>query len=365
VIRVAAITAGRDDPSSRFRIRQFLEPLRGLGIEAVEYRPWISKYARAPWQLTGLGAASRIVHAVAARRYDVAWLNRELVLGRETIERFIGQRRLLDVDDGIWLYGRAGFARRIAARCAGVIAGNDKIADHFRGATPRVWTVPTSVDTDVWSPAPAASTPPAAFASSGPPATFAAPAAWPTPPATPDPGTGFTIGWSGTHWNLSYLYAIEETLARFLADHAGAQLLVVCNRRPRFRQLPADRIQFQPWSPAVEVDALRRMSVAIMPLADDEWSRAKCATKMLCAMAVGLPVVVSPVGAAAEILRQGPLGLAADDADDWYDGLAHLAADSERRAAMGLAGRRVAVASYSLAEAVKQLAAIFHEVSRQ
>jgi glycosyltransferase involved in cell wall biosynthesis len=352
MIRVAAITAGRDDPSSRFRIRQFLAPLRGLGIEAVEYRPWISKYARTPWQLTGLGAVSRVVHAVAARRYDVAWLNRELVLGRETIERFMGERRLLDVDDGIWLYGRAGFARRIAARCAGVIAGNERIADHFRGATPRVWTVPTSVDTDVWKPAPAALPSPAS-------------AATPAAPCSPAPPAAFTIGWSGTHWNLSYLYAIEETLARFLADHAGAQLLVVCNRRPRFRRLPADRVQFQPWSPAVEVDVLRRMSVAIMPLADDEWSRAKCATKMLCAMAVGVPVVVSPVGAAAEILRQGPLGLAARDAGDWYDGLAHLAADPERRAAMGLAGRRVAVASYSLAAAVQQLAAIFREVSGQ
>jgi len=356
MIRVAAITASRDDPSSRFRIRQFLAPLRELGIEAVEYRPWISKYARGPLQLTGLGAASRVVHAIAARRYDVTWLNRELVTGRQTIERFMGGRRLLDVDDAIWLHGRADFARRIAARCAGVIAGNPSIAEHFRGAAPRVWTVPTAVDTDVWSPAPAT---PSTHTTSAMPAASAA-----APTASTD-GEAFTVGWSGTHWNLPYLYAIEETLARFLADHAGARLLVVCDRRPRFGRLPAGRVQFQRWSPAVEVDALRRMSVGIMPLQDDEWGRAKCATKMLCAMAVGLPVVVSPVGAAAEILRQGPLGFAAQDPDGWYDSLAQLCADPERRAAMGLAGRRVAVASYSAAETAKRLAAIFGEVSRQ
>jgi len=355
MIRVAAITASRDDPSSRFRVRQFLAPLRELGIEAVEYRPWISKYGRGPLQLTGLGAVSRVVHAIAARRYDVTWLNRELVTGRQTIERFMGGRRLLDVDDAIWLHGRPDFARRIAARCAGVIAGNPSIAEHFRGAAPRVWTVPTAVDTDVWSPAPPAAATPAT------PATSASPAA----PAASTSGEAFTIGWSGTHWNLPYLYAIEETLARFLADHAGARILVVCDRRPSFRRLPAGRVHFQRWSPAVEVDALRRMSVGIMPLQDDEWGRAKCATKMLCAMAVGVPVVVSPVGAAAEILRQGPPGLAAHAPEDWYDGLAQLYAEPELRAAMGLAGRRVAVASHSAAETAKRLAAIFGEVSRQ
>jgi glycosyltransferase involved in cell wall biosynthesis len=348
MIRVAAITASRDDPSSRFRIRQFLAPLRELGIEAVEYRPWIGKYARGPLQLTGLGAASRVVHAFAARRYDVTWLNRELVTGHQTIERFMGGRRLLDVDDAIWLHGRPDFARRIAARCAGVIAGNARIADHFRGAAPRVWTVPTAVDTEVWKPAPGAG------AGEGLAAGNASAS-----------GEAFVIGWSGTHWNLPYLYAIEETLAGFMTDHAAARMLVVCDRRPRFRRLPAGRVDFQRWSPAIEVDALRRMSAAIMPLPDDEWGRAKCATKMLCAMAVGLPVVVSPVGAAAEILCQGPLGLAACRAEDWYDGLAQLCADPPRAAVMGRAGRRVAVERHSAAETAKLLAAIFSEVSRQ
>jgi glycosyltransferase involved in cell wall biosynthesis len=337
MIRVAALTGSRDDPSSRFRVRQFLAPLRRRGIETVEYRPWVSKFAGAPWQLTGLGAASRAVHALAARRYDLAWLNRELVTGRETIERFAGRRRLLDVDDAIWLHGRGSFARRIAAHCDGVIAGNEAIAEHFRPAARRLWIVPTVVDTDVWKPA---------------------------GPAAAD----FLIGWSGSRWNLPYLYAIEAPLARFLADHPAASLLVVCDRRPAFRRLPADRVRFLRWSPAVEVVALQQLSVGLAPLPDDEWTRAKCATKMLCAMAVGLPVIASPVGAAAEILRRGPVGLAArddGDGDDWYDGLAHLYAHPEERRAMGAVGRRVVEESYSVASAVEQLAAIFREVAQR
>jgi len=57
--------------------------------------------------------------------------------------------------------------------------------------------------------------------------------------------------------------------------------------------------------------------------------------------------------------------LAARRAEDWYDGLVQLCADPERAAAMGRAGRRVAVERYSAAETAKLLAAIFTEVSRQ
>jgi glycosyltransferase involved in cell wall biosynthesis len=336
MIRVAALTGSRNDPSSRFRVRQFLAPLRRLGIEAVECRPWLSKYAPGVLQLSGIGLASRVVHAWEARRFDIAWLNRELVTGHETIERLVGKRRLFDVDDAIWGHGRSNFARRIAAKCAGVIAGNERIAEYFRGWTPRVWTVPTTVDTDTWSPA----------------------------SRIADGETNsFIIGWSGTRWNLPYLEALEAPLARFLADHRDARLLVICDRRPRFRQLSPHQVVFQRWSPGAEVAGLRQASVAIMPLAKDEWSGAKCATKMLCGMALGLPVVVAPVGVAAEILERGQLGLAARCDDDWYAALSALRSDPAARASLGQHGREVVVRDFSLASALLELGAIFHEVA--
>ena len=332
MIRVAAMTSSRDDPSSRFRMRQFFQPLRRLGVEAVEYRPWISKYARAPLQLTGLGLASRVWGALAARRHDLVWLNRELITGHATLERFSGPRRLMDVDDAIWLRGRRDFARRIASRCHGVIAGNAAIAEHFRGVTPRIWIVPTAVDTDRWRP-------------------------------TGTAHAQFTVGWSGTAWNLPYVEAIEPALARFLHDHRDSRLLIVCDRPPSFPSLPDGQVEFRKWSPETEVDALQHMDVGLMPLPDTEWTRAKCALKMLCYMSVGLPVVVSPVGAAVEILKLAPAGIAAHGPDSWYDALATLYEDREGAAKMGGAGRGVAVEHYSVTRIAPRLAGIFTEVA--
>ncbi|MDQ6705030.1 MAG: glycosyltransferase [Acidobacteriota bacterium] len=335
MIRVAALTSSLNDPSSRFRMRQFFRPLGELGIQTVEYRPWVSKYAPSTMQLTGLTLASRVLAVLASRRYDITWLNRELMTGRETFERFAGRPLLFDVDDAIWLTGGSpDFARRIAARSAGVIAGNRVIADYFRPHAPRVWIVPASVDTALWKPAPHA------------------------------PCEHWTVGWSGTHWNLKYLYRIEKPLSRFLSDHRDARLRVVCDRRPEFQHLRDGQWSFVRWSPENEVSSMQVMNVGIMPLEDNPWTRAKCAMKMLCYLSVGLPAIVTPVGVADEILMAGanPIGLAAWDDDAWYQHLHSLYNNRAQASAMGIAGREAVIEHYSVERSAKQLAQIFADV---
>ena len=137
----------------------------------------------------------------------------------------------------------------------------------------------------------------------------------------------------------------------------------MCDRRPAFPSLPAGRVEFRKWAPQTEVDAVQQMDVGLMPLPDTEWTRAKCALKMLCYMSVGLPVVVSPVGAAAEILKLAPAGFAAHDGGGWYDALAALHEDREGAAKMGGVGRGVAVEHYSVTRIAPRLAGIFAEVA--
>ncbi|MEJ7712383.1 MAG: hypothetical protein WKF84_21640 [Pyrinomonadaceae bacterium] len=94
---------------------------------------------------------------------------------------------------------------------------------------------------------------------------------------------------------MKYVYAVEEPLADFLAERPDSELLIVCDRPPSFKRIPSQSWRYVPWSPANEVDLVREMDVGLMPLADTEWERGKCAFKMLSYMAVGRPVVVSPV----------------------------------------------------------------------
>src|SRR4051812_8241432 len=218
MIRVTALSSSRIDPSSRFRIRQFLGPLRRHGINVRESAPLLNKYRIEP--MPWLAAMTRVPGLLKSRFADVTWFSRELISGRKSLEGFAGGAKVMDVDDAIWLAYHNRFSERIASMCDGVIAGNNYIADHYRDWTPRVWVVPTSVDTERWKPAPKA-----------------------------NHSAEWVIGWSGTWSNLPYLLEIEEPLAEFLASRNSAKLLVVSDRRPHFARIPADRWEFVRWSP--------------------------------------------------------------------------------------------------------------------
>ena len=180
MIKVTALTASKVDPSSRFRIRQFIKPLHELGVEVSEHRPLINRYRIEP--LPWLALALRLPGLLASQFSDVAWLGRELVSGKATWEGWAGRKRVLDVDDAIWLpYESAyesDFSAEIARRCDGVIAGNHFLQQHYERIGTRVWLVPTSVDTEAWQP----------------------PGARPSRP--------WTVGWIGSWSNLKFLYEI-------------------------------------------------------------------------------------------------------------------------------------------------------------
>jgi glycosyltransferase involved in cell wall biosynthesis len=331
MIKVTALTASRIDPSSRFRIRQFIRPLRSLGVDVAEYRPILNRYKIEP--LPWLAMAMRAPGLAASRFSDVTWLGRELVSGRYSIERWAGKKRVFDVDDAIWLPYGSDFSEKIVWHSDGVIAGNNFLAQHYEKMGARVWLVPTSVDTEVWKP-------------------------------RNDNARGeWTIGWIGSWSNLQFLYGIEEPLAEFLAEHPEARFLVVCDREPAFPKLPPGNWRYERWSIEGEVELVQQMDVGLMPLDDSEMARGKCGFKMLSYMSVGLPVIVSPVGVNKEILELDQIGVAAASGNAWYEALKRLFSDHQLGRRMGDAGRRVVQEHYSVSANAPRLANIFREVA--
>ena len=330
MIKVTALTASKVDPSSRFRIRQFIEPLKNLGIHVHEHRSLINRYRIEP--LPMLAMALRIPGLLASRLSDVTWLGRELVSGRSTFERFAGKKRVFDVDDAIWLPYKTDFSAQIARQCKGVIAGNRFLAEHYELAGAKVWLVPTSVDTKVWM------------------------------PADRQAGQPWTIGWIGSWSNLKFLYDIEGPLAQFLNEHSETRLLIVCDRRPSFEKIPDDKWLFQQWSAENEIRMVQQMDVGLMPLDDSELSRGKCGFKMLSYMSVGLPVIVTPVGVNQEILAYDEVGFPATSINDWYKALERLFTEDELGPRLGNSGRRVVEEHYSVTANAPKLAEIFREV---
>lgn len=346
---MTALVGAETQPSSRFRVHQHLPALAERGITVREVRPRIDRHAQLlppAWEarrvirwptravMHGLKVLSRGPDAWATWQGDLTWVQREMVPGIPSWEPLLKRPMVLDVDDAIWLSPPAGalMARTLGREARVVVAGNTYLAEWFGQVARDIRIVPTAVDTARFVPA---------ADEDGPP----------------------VVGWVGTASNLPFLEAIEPALAQVLAAVPEARLRVVSNRAPKFASLPAARVDYQPWTPEGEVRCFQGLTVGLMPLEDDPWTRGKCAFKMLQYMACGAAPVVSPVGMNADVLALGDVGRAARSLDEWASATLELLRDRDMAAKLGAEGRRVVEARYSARVVAQRLAEIFTEVS--
>jgi glycosyltransferase involved in cell wall biosynthesis len=224
-------------------------------------------------------------------------------------------------------------AQYAGRRASAIIAGNSYIADWFSSVNASVHIIPTAVD----------------------PSRFGLPVVYERSTHTP-----FIVGWTGTYVNFPHLYAIEKGLNHFLSTHDHTKLRIIADRPPVFSQISADKIDYIAWSRSTETAVLSTLSVGIMPLVDDAWTRGKCAYKMLQYMAASLPVVVSPVGMNLEVVEdlQGCC-LTATHAAQWSEALDFVYHHHQLARAWGQKGREVILQKYHVSIIAEKLAAVF------
>ncbi len=168
------------------------------------------------------------------------------------------------------------------------------------------------------------------------------------------------LGWIGSASTLPYLEALcpalEEIGQRF--DHVC--LHVVGAREFALTNMP---VETKAWSLDSEVGDLRLFDIGLMPIPDDVWTRGKGGYKLLQYMAVGLPVITSPVGINCQIVEDGKDGFWARAHGEWVERMADLVADAPLRRQMGQAGRAKMEDIYSLEKAREKLLALMGETA--
>jgi glycosyltransferase involved in cell wall biosynthesis len=342
-MKVAAFSCGWNYTSARFRVRQFIPDLAGHDISVREYIAPIYKHHEPRWHNPAWLAAIKVARpvalvpsVVASHRHDASWIQKEMIWGRDSLERFTKGPRMLDVDDAIW--AETPHSERAMASLAGnvdvVMAGNERIAEWFSPHAREVRIIYTAVDTDLFTPAPEGSV----------------------------PDRPFTIVWTGQKVTLQHLAVAEPALAEFMRRHDDVRFQSISDVEPTLASLPADRVTWYPWSPAVEVAHLQDADVGIMPLVDNENGRAKCAFKMLQYMGCGIPSVVTPIGMNLDVLKMADVGIGPTTTEEWVDAFESLHADRAAARAMGSEGRRLAVERFRRESIADDIAAVFREV---
>jgi glycosyltransferase involved in cell wall biosynthesis len=315
-------------------VHQLKKPLFNLGINVQEHLAYLNRSdtSKTTWGRAICKLATLPKRLRASRKADVTLLHKVLFGRFYTFEKLLSPPRLFDVDDAIWVHQGSGYTSKIARDFDGVIAGNEYLAEHFRNYGAKVWIVPTAVDVHKYQPIP-----------------------------RPTSSDATIIGWMGSGQNLYVLKQIERVLSELMRKHSDLRLLVCSDQKPNLTDVKATQFSFVPWSAENEVEILNKIDIGIMPLDDSEWTRGKCSFKMLLYMAVGKPVVASPVGMNKLVLNQGDIGFGAYSETSWFESIEWLYLHRSEAIAKGTVGRKLVCEHYSTDKISKQLASIVHE----
>lgn len=259
----------------------------------------------------------------------------------------LGIPMILDVDDAIdlrppgipptWrarLFGSGNKLEALAKICDTVVAGNDYLAEKIRPWNARTQVIPTCLDF------------------------FHYPA---RKPKTLPEGRTAVIGWIGSPLTTPYLEEIHAPLSR-LAARRDIVLRTVGAAPLSWNDVPLDQ---RPWDDKTERYEVAAFDVGVMPLTDDEWSRAKCGTKIIQYFAASVPVIASPVGMNVQACDEGRAGLLAASAEEWEAAFDRLLGDGALYSDLSARGRERGEQHYDIRAHADTWAALLREVVKE
>ena len=165
------------------------------------------------------------------------------------------------------------------------------------------------------------------------------------------------IGWEGApqnhHPNLSMLRRPLMRLAKEydfkfkIASWAGDEIV-----KQMFKKLE-DLIEVDDGSDnfllfSEHVELCRDFDILVAPLQHTSWYEGKSALRVGIGMAMGIPIVASPVGEQKYVVKHGVNGFIARNEEEWYNYLRILIEDDNLRRRMGREGRKIAEKELSI-----------------
>lgn len=168
-----------------------------------------------------------------------------------------------------------------------------------------------------------------------------------------------TIGWIGNPQNLRYLATIEKPLEIILNEYDEVQLIVITSGDKPIMPLEHRKgkdVEYYEWSLEKELDYLSEADIIVRPLINDEWTRGKGGfVSVLQPMALGIPVVVTPIGMLEDIVSHDESGFYATTESEWVTYLSKLIEEPDKRLSMGEQAFRTIDEGFWAEERAKEL----------
>lgn len=312
--KVYFLIQGWDHPASRYRVLQYVPYLQETQMEA-----HVALFPNSFFQWMKLFSELKDYHTIFIQKKRL-WHWQLWYLRRKRI------RIIYDFDDAIMFKspvdggGRSFKRQRTFARMVRysdqIIAGNQYLKSKAILYNKNIAILPTAIDTRKYT--------------------------------TKDYRRSkekITIGWIGSKSSLPFLKELTPAFDHLANQYKSVELKIICNDFFECKRMPVIKKR---WALKDENADLQDIDIGLAPLPDHEWTKGKCATKLLQYLSVGIPVVCSPVGVHNEIIQEGMNGLFAASTQEWIEKVSLLIKDKALRERIGLEGKKTVKSSYSL-----------------
>lgn len=327
-------------PGQRYRHEQYIEMLQKKGFSCY-FSPLLSekhdrvfygsgKFIFKMW--IGLAClAKRIRDVNRASQFDIIYIYRDAFFFGSFIERMLSKKKpklIYDFDDAIWLKDlnpKQGIfnllknprkIEKIISYCDQVVAGNEYLMKYAFKFNSNVQIIPSTIDFSKYGQVEKANK------------------------------SKICIGWTGSFSTIKHFEGVVPALIKVKAKYGDLVYFKLIGE-PNYKNEELDLVGTE-WRSATEAQDLAELSIGLMPLPNDEWSRGKCAMKGLQYMALEIPTIMSPVGVNKEIIQDGENGFLATTEEEWIEKLSSLIEDERLRIQVGKAGKRTVVDSFSV-----------------
>jgi glycosyltransferase involved in cell wall biosynthesis len=315
-------------PGQRFRFEHYLPELNSNGIEYSIQSFWHLQiwkklftngyfFAKIFGVINGL--ARRLFVLTTLYKYEYVYIYREAApIGPPVFEWIISKiarkKIIYDFDDSIWMptsssaNPKASFIKcswKVGFICKYstlVSVGNHFLAEYVKKYNQNVVVIPTVVDTKKVHVG-----------------------------LQNQSQTKITVGWTGTFTNFFHLHIIENVVNR-LKEKYGINFLIIAEKDPQLKEM---NYTFKKWNFDSEIVDLMQINIGVMPLCRSEFELGKCGFKAIQFMSLGIPVVVSPVGANCDVVKNDETGFWASSEEQWFSLLEKLILDRDLRIKIG------------------------------
>lgn len=317
------VSKGENSSSTRYRALQYFPKFIEAG--------WLPKHAT----ISG-GVISIINTLFAISQADV------IVLLRKTFPspifwllRKLSKKLIFDFDDAIFCNTDGSYSktrmRRFEAtvsNCDYVFAGNEYLGNEAKKFNANVSIIPTSVEVDKYN------------------------------LTCQKNDSAFELVWIGSQSTRKYISEIIPSLEIAAGTIPNLQLKIIADFELSSAQLTIKNVAWSAHSEALE---LCKADVGLAPMPENNWTKGKCALKVLQYMAASLPVISSPSGVNADVVENGISGYLATDNHQWINLLVQMHKERKKLVRMGEHGRRRVQSEFSISAVFQKMLRILNQ----